>query len=122
MTPAIMQSGIRALLAHVGLLAESVPPQGSSRMTTVGGDDHYVCATEDGLFEPLADIGQPVRAGQPAARIHRHDTPWREPELLQFQRDALVLCKSLPAPCTRGDRLFRLATDVALAGWAVAGA
>ena len=40
------------------------------------------------------------------------DTPWREPVLLRFQRDGLVLCKRGPAPCERGDCLFQLATDL----------
>jgi len=69
-------------------------------------------ATEAGLFEPLVDIGQEVVAGQPAARIHRHEPPWREPELLQFQRDGLVLCKRVPTLCASGDCLFQLASDI----------
>ena len=50
--------------------------------------------------------------GQPAARIHFHHTPWREPEVLSFKRDGLVLCKRIPARCERGDCLFHLATDL----------
>ena len=57
--------------------------------------------------------GAEVKAGQPAARIHFHHTPWREPEVVPFKRDGLVLCKRVPARCERGDCLFHLATDVA---------
>jgi predicted deacylase len=53
-----------------------------------------------------------VKAGQPAARIHFHHTPWREPDLVTFKRDGLVLCKRVPARCERGDCLFHLATDI----------
>ncbi len=115
---AAMEDGIRAVLAHVGMLEESSasPPGEPTRLTAVGGDTHYVYATEAGLFEPLAEIGQQVQAGQPAARIHRHDSPWREPELLQFQADALVLCKRVPTLCARGDCLYQLASDTTIAG------
>ena len=53
-----------------------------------------------------------MKAGQPAARIHFHHTPWREPDVLTFKRDGLVLCKRVPARCERGDCLFHLATDI----------
>ena len=55
-----------------------------------------------------------IAAGQPAARIHFHDTPWRAPVTLAFKRAGLVLCKRVPARCERGDCLFHLATDVAV--------
>ena len=112
---AAMDDGMRRLLAHVGLLQGPVPaPATPTRLTEVGGDDYHVYATECGLFEPLVDLGAQVMAGQPAARIHHHATPWREPQLLHFARDGLVLCKRGPALCERGDCLFQLATDLAL--------
>jgi predicted deacylase len=111
---AMMEDGMRRLLAHVGLLQETPPASGAdtTRLTQVGGDDHYVYASEPGLFEPLVENGAQVLRDQPAARIHFHHTPWREPVLLRFQRDGLVLCKRGPAPCERGDCLFQLATDL----------
>ena len=110
---ATMEDGMRRLLAHAGLLQGPSPaPASATRLTTVGGDDYYVYATESGLFEPLVDLGAEVQAGQAAARIHFHHTPWREPLLLRFQRHGLVLCKRGPAPCERGDCLFQLASDL----------
>ncbi len=79
-----------------------------TRLTEIGGDDYYVYATDGGLFEPLVDLGDEVKAGQPAARIHFHHTPWREPEVVPFKRAGLVLCKRVPARCERGDCLFHL--------------
>lgn len=112
---AAMEDGMRRLLHRMGLLRGPAPPEAPpTRLTEVAGDDCYVYATENGLFEPLAEIGQEVLAGQPAARIHFHHTPWRAPELLHFARAALVLCKRVPALCERGDCLFQLATDAVL--------
>jgi predicted deacylase len=109
----VAEDGMRRVLAHVGLLQGEVPPPTPTRLTEIGGDDYYVYASEGGLFEPLAELGEEVKAGQPAARIHFHHTPWREPDLLRFRRDGLVLCKRVPARCERGDCLFHLATDIA---------
>jgi uncharacterized protein len=114
-TPAslkVAEDGMRRLLAHIGLLHGPVPAASPTRLTEIGGDDYYVYASDGGLFEPLVDLGAEVKAGQPAARIHFHHTPWREPDLLTFKRDGLVLCKRVPARCERGDCLFHLATDI----------
>jgi predicted deacylase len=114
-TPAslkVAEDGMRRVLAHIGLLQGAVPAASPTRLTEIGGDDYYVYASDGGLFEPLVDLGAEVKAGQPAARIHFHHTPWREPDLLTFKRDGLVLCKRVPARCERGDCLFHLATDI----------
>jgi predicted deacylase len=108
----IAQDGMRRVLAHIGLLQGPVPAPTPTRLTEIGGDDYYVYASDGGLFEPLVDLGDMVSGGQPAARIHFHHTPWREPEVLRFKRDGLVLCKRIPARCERGDCLFHLATDL----------
>jgi hypothetical protein len=110
---AAMRDGVLRVLAHVGMLREAAPAApGNTRLTEVRGDDCYVYATEDGLFEPLVQIGTQVQRGQPAARIHVHHTPWRAPELLHFARDGLVLCQRATTPCQRGDCLFQLAADL----------
>jgi predicted deacylase len=114
-TPAslkVAEDGMRRVLAHIGLLQGPVPAASPTRLTEIGGDDYYVYACDGGLFEPLVDLGAEVKAGQPAARIHFHHTPWREPDLLTFKRGGLVLCKRVPARCERGDCLFHLATDI----------
>ncbi len=109
----VAEDGMRRVLAHIGLLQGAVPPPTPTRLTEIGGDDYYVYASDGGLFEPLVDLGVEVTAGQPAARIHFHHTPWREPDVLTFKRAGLVLCKRVPARCERGDCLFHLATDIA---------
>ncbi|CAN5211886.1 succinylglutamate desuccinylase/aspartoacylase family protein [soil metagenome] len=108
----VAQDGMRRVLAHIGLLQGTVPAPTPTRLTELGGDDYYVYASDGGLFEPLVDLGDEVTKDQPAARIHFHHTPWREPETLSFKRAGLVLCKRVPARCERGDCLFHLATDI----------
>jgi hypothetical protein len=45
---------------------------------------------ERGLVEPLVELGDTVAAGQPAARVHFPDTPWREPAVVCFERAGFV--------------------------------
>ena len=112
----VARSGLLRALAHVGMLDGStiaVPPPRKTRLTALGGSDYYVYASEGGVYEALVEPGVEVKSGQPAARIHFHDTPWREPATVTFARDGLVLCKRQPARCERGDCLFHLGTDIA---------
>jgi hypothetical protein len=110
----VAEMGLLRALAHIGLLKGlPAPAPQRTRLTEVGGDDYYVYASEGGVYEALVEPGAEVKAGQPAARIHFHDTPWREPVMLKFARAGLVLCKRQPARCERGDCLFHLGTDIA---------
>ena len=61
------------------------------------------------MYEPLVELGDQVRAGQPAAWIHFPETPLREPVLCRFAGDGEVVCKRVPAQVQRGDCLFQLA-------------
>ncbi len=113
----VARSGLLRALAHAGTLDGTtipVPPPFKTRLTELGGSDYYVYASEGGVYEALVEPGAEAKRGQHAARIHFHDTPWREPATVAFERDGLVLCKRQPARCLRGDCLFHLGTDVAV--------
>ena len=112
----MVERGVNNVLVHMGILPESarIVPDGPTRFLEVGGADYFVYTPENGLFEPLVELGEMVRAGQPAARIHWPETPWAEPVTAHFERDGFVLCKRMPGRTVRGDCLFHLGTDVAL--------
>jgi predicted deacylase len=113
------RQGLLHYLGFIGLLhgplVPSAPPA-VVRFMRVDGDRHYVYAYERGLYEPLVELGECVRAGQPAAWIHFPDTPLREPVLHRFNGDGEVVCKRVPAQVQRGDCLFQLAEPVARPG------
>ena len=113
-TIGVARDGLLRALSHAGLLREGfeVPPARKTRLLEVGGDDYYVYASEPGVYEALVEPGDEVEAGQAAARIHFHDTPWREPVTISFSLSGLVLCKRQPARCERGDCLFHLGTAI----------
>lgn len=112
----MVERGVNNIMVHLGILPDSarIVPDGPTRLLEVGGPDYFVYAPENGLFEPLVDLGEMVRAGQPAARIHWPETPWAEPVTAHFARDGFVLCKRIPGRTMRGDCLFHLGTDIDL--------
>ncbi|GAB4176665.1 MAG: succinylglutamate desuccinylase/aspartoacylase family protein [Thalassobaculales bacterium] len=117
-TPAALracEAGIRRILHLVGALAAPPPePAPPTRLLEVRGAADYVYAPEDGVFEPLVELGDTVAAGQPAGLIHFTDTPWREPALARFEAAGLVICKRVPGMTQRGDCLFHLGADLAV--------
>jgi predicted deacylase len=109
---AIAERGLRNILAHMGILPDSVAEPGPVRILDIGGQDYFTYATGTGLFEPLAEPGDTVKQGQPAARLHTPETPWAPAETIHFERDGFVLCKRMPGRTVRGDCLFHLGTDL----------
>jgi uncharacterized protein len=112
----IAERGVNNLLVHLGILPDSarVAPDAPQRFLEVGGSEYYVYAPDSGLYEPLVELGDMVKSGQPAARIHFPETPWAEPVTAHFAHDGFVLCKRIPGRSIRGDCLFHLGTDIAV--------
>lgn len=112
---AIAERGLRNLLVHLGILGKEhwVEPPVTTRFLDVRGPEMYVYAPENGVFEPLVELGDMVTAGTPAARIHMPETPWLPPVEIAFRAAGIVMCKRIPARTRRGDCLFHLASDLA---------
>jgi len=111
-TLAVTERGIVNVLRHLGVLSGKVEPH-TTRIMRVERAPHYVYSPDPGLFEPLAELGDAVRKGQLAGRVHFPETPWREPAPVHFLGDGLVVCKRVPARVERGDCLYHLASDLA---------
>ena len=111
-TQAIADRGVRRLLAHLGVIAEAEPLTGATRMMRVAGPSHYVYAPVRGLFEPDFALGDMVKQGDPAGRIHFPEEPERAPHELVFADSGLVVCRRVPSLVAPGDCLVHLAADV----------
>jgi len=107
----MMSAGVRRILIASGVLKGELDLQDETRILSVDGFDNYVYASESGLFEPLAELGELIAAGQPAARIHFPDTPWREPVSITFQTTGRVLCRRYPSLTKRGDCLYEVGAE-----------
>lgn len=108
------RQGLLHFLAHIGALrGELVPAEApfKTRFLHIDGKHHHVYARDDGLYEPLAELGERVTKGHPAARIHFPDTPLREPVTVCFEGSGEVVCQRVQGLVRRGDCLFQLADD-----------
>jgi uncharacterized protein len=103
---------VRRFLAHVGVIASAPPVAAKTRMMRVMGAEHYVYAPVRGLFEPAFTLGDEVRRGQLAGRIHFPEEPEREPRELNFAGDGLLVCRRVVSLVAPGDCLAHLASDV----------
>jgi uncharacterized protein len=116
-TPAalrIVERGLRNVLVHMGILPEAMRQQGEpTRFLEVGGPAYFAYAPDSGVFEPAVELGDEVKQGQLAGRIHFPETPWAPAVPFHFAHDGFVLCKRVPGRTARGDCLFHLGTDTA---------
>jgi predicted deacylase len=96
----------------MGILPKKMRIKGEeTRFLDVGGPEYFVYAPDSGVFEPAVELGDTVKKGQVAGRIHFPETPWAPATEFRFARDGFVLCKRVPGRTTRGDCLFHLGSD-----------
>jgi predicted deacylase len=108
------EEGLRHCLGHARVLQGRLVPErppGKPRLMRIDAASHYVYARDGGLFEPLVELGDEVKTGRPAARIHFPETPTRDPVTVSFEGDGVVVCKRALARTRIGDCLFHLAAD-----------
>jgi predicted deacylase len=110
---AIAEQGLRRVLQRYGLLSGTTADPGSpTRFMRVRGRGAFVYAMRKGLFEPAAELGDVVEAGQLAGVIHAVDRPWQAPEPVSFTESGMVACRRAPMLTEPGDCLYKLLVDV----------
>jgi N-alpha-acetyl-L-2,4-diaminobutyrate deacetylase len=110
---AITERGLRNLLRHFGMMAGAVEldPASPTRLMQTPDVECYAVAEEDGVYEPLVELGGPVTAGQPLGLLHFLDRPAKEPVAVIARRDGLLICRRPLAQARRGDCLGIVAWD-----------
>ena len=92
-TQAMADGCVRRLLAHVGVMAQTLPAASTTRMMRVTGPSHYVYTPVRGLFEPEFSLGDVVHCGQLAGHVHFPEEPQRVPRALMFEDAGVVVCR-----------------------------
>lgn len=108
-----LKMGIERYLEHLRIIVTNVAVPDTGALVTqffkIPSEEYYVYSPYDGLFEPAVGIGDEVRKGQIAGRIHDPSSPMKAPHPIHFGQDATVICKRVPAVTERGDCLFESA-------------
>ncbi|WP_267548781.1 succinylglutamate desuccinylase/aspartoacylase family protein [Rhizobium rhizogenes] len=110
---AICRRGIRNVLKHAGVLkgAPDMPAEANARVLKVPGSQGYILSDDDGVFEPISELGTEVKAGAVAGRIHFLRSPAREPVILHHPIDGIVFAKRQPGRVRPGNCCFVLANE-----------
>lgn len=110
---AICRRGIRNVLRHAGVLEgkPELPENANARVLKIPGSQGYILADDDGVFEPIAQLGTVARRGELAGRIHFLRTPSREPVELRHAIDGVVFAKRQPGRVRPGNCCFVIADE-----------
>ncbi|TDQ82459.1 hypothetical protein A8950_2282 [Dongia mobilis] len=110
---AMIERGLKRLMAHLGIIAPRDEPEPApATECEVKGRDHYVYAAGNGLFEPLAELGEYVTPSQLCGLLHDPDEPLRPPLPHHFATGGILVCRRHPGQAERGDCLAHLATPL----------
>lgn len=101
-TVAIARAGVRNLLAHAGVL-RGAPVPTPTRWLDMPSGDCFVFAEDDGLMEPVVDLGVAVAAGEVIARIHPVTRTGLEPVELRARLGGLLAARHFPGLVKAGD-------------------
>ncbi|WP_114967236.1 N(2)-acetyl-L-2,4-diaminobutanoate deacetylase DoeB [Alkalilacustris brevis] len=106
----IAKRGARNLLHHAGILPGTPTPGPGRRLEMP--EDCFLFAQQEGLCEFLVDLGEPVRAGEPVARIWRANHSGKTPMICEAPRDGILAARHYPGLVQIGDCLAVVAVEL----------
>lgn len=107
----IAKRGIRNVLRHAGILAGEVEQQATQWLDMPSGDC-FCFAEEDGMIEPLVDLGEPVEAGQVVARIYPVGRTGMAPQDIRAKLTGILAARHFPGLVKSGDCVSVVAVQV----------
>jgi predicted deacylase len=110
-TLAVGRRGIRNLITYLGLTRNYADNKSDCRMMECIDASQYIVATDNGLWEPLVQLGDPVKIGTPMCRLFSTSDLMQAPEILFSQSAGVVIAKRVPARCRRNEFLLITARD-----------
>lgn len=99
---AIAKKGLRNVLIHAGILRGHMQIDPTIRLDMPDGDC-FVFAENDGLFEPMIDLGETVKNGETVARIWPVDRTGVEPVELKARMAGMLIGRHFPGIIQTGD-------------------
>lgn len=101
-TVRIARRGIMNVLRHEGIVAGDVEKQ-PTRWLDMPSGDCFSFAEDEGLIEPLVDLGETVVAGEVVARIHPVGRTGQAPAEIRAGLDGILSARHFPGLVKPGD-------------------
>lgn len=105
----LCRTGLTRLLGHLGITPQATPEPIEPQLIDVRPDECYLLAEMEGLFEPLAQLGDDIAAGALVGRLHRHD---KEPLPVRARTGGVVMARRSLARSATGDWLYIIGQPV----------
>ena len=108
---AIAKKGVRNVLKHAGIL-RGEPELGPSTMLDMPDGDCFVFCEDDGLIEPVVDLGDAVEAGDVVARVWPADRTGQAPIEYRCRKSGILAARHFPGLVKSGDCVAVVAIPV----------
>lgn len=110
---AMARRGLRNVLINEGILQGEPDVPAALRLLSMPSVECYAFAETAGMLEPCVDLGDPVRAGQPLARVWPIDRTNAAPEEIPSRMDGLLAARHFPGLVQPGDTVGVVAIEEA---------
>ncbi|HMQ31464.1 MAG TPA: succinylglutamate desuccinylase/aspartoacylase family protein [Chloroflexaceae bacterium] len=113
---AITETGVRNVLRHAGILADRAPDEPAAPAQVVAADqyDDYIMAPASGIFEPFAEMGAWIEAGQPVGQIHAVEQPFAAPTPVLARTSGMLMSRRAFPLTSQGDCVATLVRPITL--------
>ena len=107
----IAKKGMRNVLKHVGILKGDLEVAPTTMLDMPDGDCFVFCEN-DGLFEPMLDLGEPIKKGDIIARVWPADRTGKTPVDYRARRSGIIASRHFPGLIKSGDCMSVVAVVV----------
>jgi N-alpha-acetyl-L-2,4-diaminobutyrate deacetylase len=99
---AIAKKGVRNVLIHAGILSGTMQREESVRLDMPDGDC-FLFAEDDGLIEPMVDLGASIEKGDVIARVWPVDRTGIAPKEYRARMSGMLAARHFPGLVKAGD-------------------
>jgi predicted deacylase len=112
----IAERGVWNVLRHAGILADRPPDAPAAPAKVVAADqyDDYIMAPVSGIFEPFAEMGAWIEAGQPVGQIHSVEQPFAAPVQVAARTSGMLISRRAFPLTSQGDCVATLVRPFSL--------
>ena len=108
---AIARKGVRNVLKHAGIM-NGEPELGPSIMLDMPDENCFVFSEDDGMIEPIVDLGDTVNEGDMVARIWPVDRTGKPPVNYHARRAGILASRHFPGLVKSGDCLAVIGVEI----------